>query len=248
MKKLIAANWKMHGRGDWAAKPGALASILDGNTPDNVQVLICPPSVYLSQIAQQTDKFGMNAGAQSCHSESSGAFTGEISAQMASDCGADYIICGHSERRAIFGESDAVVKAKAEAVIAAGMCAIICVGETLELRESGKAEYTVTAQMHGSIPEMSTALNTVIAYEPVWAIGTGKTATLDDIEQMHSHIRKVYGDMFSASSADNMRIQYGGSVKPANAKAILSTKGVDGALVGGASLNMEDFAKIILAG
>ena len=247
MKKLIAANWKMNGKSDWADKPAELNSVLDGKIPDSAQVLICPPSVYLTQIADNAHKYGMNAGAQNCHSEDSGAFTGEISAQMASDCHADYVICGHSERRAMFGDSDAVVKAKAQSVIQSAMVAIICVGETLEQRESGAANSTVEAQLRASIPEASTALNTVIAYEPVWAIGTGKTATLDDIEQMHAHIRSVYGEMFGKRSAKGLCIQYGGSVKPANAKDILSVDGVNGALVGGASLNMEDFAKIIQA-
>ncbi|WP_017930579.1 triose-phosphate isomerase [Robiginitomaculum antarcticum] len=248
MKKLVAANWKMNGEGSWSTKPAALASLLGDNMPENVQVLFCPPAVYLDRIATEAGKFGMNAGAQNCHASASGAFTGEISAQMAADCGADYVICGHSERRALFGETDAVVRAKADAVIAAGLSAIICVGETLAYRESGEAEATVEMQLKGSIPTTSTALNTVIAYEPVWAIGTGKTATLDDIEQMHGHIRKVYGQLLGDKSAGKLRIQYGGSVKPANAKEILSAKGVDGALVGGASLKMEDFAKIILAG
>ena len=247
MKKLIAANWKMNGQADWSDKPAQLSTILDGTIPKTAQVLICPPSVYLTQIADNAHKYGMNAGAQNCHSAESGAFTGEISAQMAADCHADYVICGHSERRAMFGDTDAVVQAKATSVIQSAMVAIICVGETLEQRESGAANSTVEAQLRASIPEASTALNTVIAYEPVWAIGTGKTATLDDIEKMHAHIRSVYRDMFGARSAKDLCIQYGGSVKPSNAKDILSTKGVDGALVGGASLKMEDFAKIILA-
>lgn len=247
MKKLIAANWKMNGQSDWASKPSQLFEILGQTIPNTAQILICPPSVYLDQIAQNAHKFGMNAGAQNCHSADSGAFTGEISTEMAADCHADYVICGHSERRAMFGDTDAVVNAKASSVIKSAMVAIICVGETLEQRESGQAESTVEEQLRESIPETSTALNTVIAYEPVWAIGTGKTATLDDIAQMHAHIRDVYGKMFGPQSAKELCIQYGGSVKPANASEILSLEGVNGALVGGASLKMEDFAKIILA-
>ncbi len=247
MKKLIAANWKMNGQSAWASKPEQLFDLLGKIIPDRSQILICPPSVYLQQVAKNAHKYGMNAGAQNCHSENSGAFTGEISANMAADCEADYIICGHSERRAMFGDTDATVKAKADSVITSAMGAIICVGETLDQRESGEANSTIESQLRASTPEASTALNTVIAYEPIWAIGTGKTATLEDIAQMHAHIRAVYSDMFGEKSAQDLCIQYGGSVKPANAKDILSTDGVDGALVGGASLNMEDFAKIVQA-
>ena len=228
-RPLIAANWKMHGRKAWAGKPAALAKLLP--TGVEADILICPPHPYVAMLAND---HGILVGGQDCHADESGAHTGEVSAEMLADCGASHVIVGHSERRAA-GESDADVRAKAEAALRAGLVPIVCVGETLERREAGQAESTVLAQLRASLPEGET----VVAYEPVWAIGTGKVATPDDIRAMHAAIREVVGD--------RTRILYGGSVKPANARDVLATADVDGALVGGAGLEMESLAEIVHA-
>lgn len=247
MDCYIAGNWKMNGRHDWAIKPSALMSELGGDVPDNVRVIFIPPALYVGDLAKSAHSAGLLAGAQNCHFEEGGAFTGEVSASMCADCEADFVICGHSERRAMFGETDEIVRKKALAVHEAGMTAIICIGETLEQRESGEANDVIAGQLKGSLPASTTSINTIIAYEPVWAIGTGKVAELDDIAQMHAHIRECVKVEFGEYTSENLPIQYGGSVKPGNAKEILALKDVNGALVGGASLDMESFAAIIMA-
>jgi len=223
---LIAGNWKMNGRADWAGKADALVKLTDGL--DGVELLLCPSHPYVAALAGQ----GVAIGGQDCHAESAGAHTGEVAAEMLADVGASYVIVGHSERRAS-GETDAEVKAKAEAAHRAGLTPIVCVGESLEQREAGSATDVVLGQIKGSLPD--SVGETVIAYEPVWAIGTGKVATPADIANMHAAIRAEVG---------KLRILYGGSVKPANAADVLGTANVDGALVGGASLDMESFAAI----
>ena len=225
---LIAGNWKMNGASDWGGKVSELAGLTKGL--EGVELLICPPHPYLAMLAGEPR---VHIGGQDCHAEPSGAHTGEVSAEMLRDVGASYVIVGHSERRAA-GETDAVVKAKAEAAHRAGLVPIVCVGEQLEERERGSAVDVVLGQVDGSWP--ATTGEVVVAYEPVWAIGTGKVATPADIAAMHGALRERLGQ--------GVRILYGGSVKPANAADVLGTANVDGALVGGASLDMESFAAI----
>lgn len=231
MRTLIAANWKMHGNMTWVEKPAAFEAILPRSDRADIDVLICPPSLYIAAMVSNTAAVAI--GAQDCHYADEGAHTGNISAKMIKDAGASYVIIGHSERREA-GETDADVQAKALAAARHQLTPIICVGESLAQREAGKAEAIVKAQLATSLP--ADQKDIVIAYEPIWAIGTGKVPTLKDIKKMHDHIRKIVGE--------NVRILYGGSVKPSNAKDILAIKNVNGALIGGASLDMESLAKI----
>jgi len=236
-RPLAAGNWKMNGLGADAGEIALLAAKLVVREAE-ADVLICPPATLLARMAVAFEGQGIAFGAQDCHAKPSGAHTGDISAEMIADAGGSYVIVGHSERRAGYGESDATVAAKAAAALNAGLTAIVCVGETLDEREAGKALAVVDAQVQGSLPAGATPENTVIAYEPVWAIGTGKTPSLDDIAEMHAAIRARLG-------SPGFRILYGGSVKPANAAQILGLANVDGALVGGASLKAADFDAII---
>ncbi|HTJ62169.1 MAG TPA: triose-phosphate isomerase [Alphaproteobacteria bacterium] len=241
-RTLVAGNWKMNGsRADIAAFAAKLADLGEPKRRENVELLICPPAPYVESLAVLS-KFKVGIGGQDCHAEASGAFTGEVSATMLRDVGAIYVIVGHSERRAMFGETDAVVRSKAEAALKHGLIPIICVGETLQEREAGKADAVVRAQVAGSIPDGIAGESLIVAYEPVWAIGTGRAATLDDIAAMHHVIR----ESLAAKSADADRglILYGGSVKPSNAAEILALDLVDGALIGGASLDAADFIAI----
>ena len=235
MRPLIAANWKMHGDRAWFSKPEELDSILPADEREEIDVLICPPSPFIDGLAKSSENTKIQIGGQNCHSEVSGAHTGEVAAEMLVSAGATYVIVGHSERRAQ-GESDADVKAKAEAARRAGLIPIICVGETLKERRAGLAKDIVGDQLKASCPE---SRNIVIAYEPIWAIGTGETASTSDIAEIHAEIRELIGD--------DIRILYGGSVKPANAEAILGTDNVNGALIGGASLEMDSLAEICRA-
>ena len=236
MRPLIAGNWKMHGDMTWIEKPEAFNRLYPAIKRPGIDVLICPPSLYIAPLVKSCQKADVFLGAQNCHAEIKGAHTGEISAEMLADIGANYVILGHSERRTA-GETDSEVKAKSEAAIRAKITPIICVGETLSQREAGQAKAIVESQIKASLPEKgSRSLDIVIAYEPVWAIGTGKTATPDDIDEMHKHISQL--------TQGRYRLLYGGSVKPGNAKEILAIKDVHGALIGGASLNMEDFVAI----
>ena len=236
MRPLIAGNWKMHGDMDWIDKPGEFKALMPVAEREHLDVLICPPSVFIASMAASCFEANIHLGAQNCHTAESGAHTGEVSAGMVKSAGASFVIVGHSERRAS-GETDANVAAKAMAAVKQGLTPIICVGESLDIRKAGDAESVVSAQIKASVPEGLT--DYVLAYEPIWAIGTGMTATADDIKAMHAVIREIVGP--------SVRILYGGSVKPANAKEILGTKNVNGALIGGASLEMESLAAIARA-
>ena len=231
LRKLIAGNWKMHGSLAALAELDTIAVAAQGR---GVDVAICPPFTLITAAAGRA---GVAIGAQDCHAAAKGAHTGCVSAAMLVEAGATLCIVGHSERRADNHETDAEVKAKAEAVIAAGMTAIVCVGETVEQRKAGDAIAVVESQLAGSLPETRAKL--VVAYEPVWAIGTGLTPSTADVAEMHAAIRAIVGS--------DVRILYGGSVKPSNAAELLHVANVDGALVGGASLTAADFVPIIVA-
>ena len=244
MRALVAGNWKMNGLTAALDEIAALKAGLAAR-PAACDVLVCPPATLIAQAAKVADRV-FALGGQDCRAEASGAFTGDISAEMLKDAGASAVIVGHSERRQYHGERDEDVAAKAKAAWRAGLKAIVCVGETLEQREAGTANHICGGQIAGSLPEGAHAGNTAIAYEPVWAIGTGRTATLDDIAAMHAHVR----DCLVKGSGEKGRaipILYGGSVKPDNAAAILAVAEVGGALVGGASLKAADFLAIIRA-
>lgn len=243
MQKLAAGNWKMNGLAESLAEIDALAA---AHPAPGCEVLICPPATLLSRLSERASGSAIRTGGQDCHASASGAHTGDVSAEMIADAGGAYVIVGHSERRADHGETDAVVRAKSEAAWRAGLAAVICIGETLEQREAGKTIDVVAAQLEGSVPDGATAANTVIAYEPVWAIGTGKVPTLEEIGEVHDDIRARLTDRFGAEAA-GIRILYGGSVKPSNAAEIFGVSNVDGALVGGASLKASDFGGIVAA-
>jgi triosephosphate isomerase (TIM) len=241
LRPLIAGNWKMN---LLKADAVALAAVLAEHmkVERGLDMVVCPPAQLLAPVAGCLEGSGLGLGGQDCHAKVSGAHTGDVSAVMLGDIGCGHVIVGHSERRADHGESDAMVRAKAEAAHAAGLIAIICVGETEAERDAGKAMDVVENQLRGSVPAGATAANTVVAYEPVWAIGTGKTATTADIAEIHGHARGVLKQI--AGDGDGVRILYGGSVKPGNAAEILSVPDVGGALVGGASLVADDFIGI----
>lgn len=245
-RPLVAGNWKMNGLKAAVAEFGAIAAGYDAALRAKTELMVCPPATLLSTLAVVALGSRVGIGAQDCHAKASGAHTGDISAEMIADAGASAVIVGHSERRADHGESDATVRAKAEAAWRAGLTAIVCVGETRAEREAGAALDIVRGQLAGSLPDGATAANTVIAYEPVWAIGTGLTPTIADIAQMHADMRSVLVARFGAEGA-GMRLLYGGSVKPENAREILHVADVDGALVGGASLKAETFLPIARA-
>ncbi|MBN8534877.1 MAG: triose-phosphate isomerase [Rhizobiales bacterium] len=243
-KPLIAGNWKMNGL---RADLGEIQAMAKGATVAlrrKADLLICPPATVISKATMNTIGTGIAIGAQDCHAKASGAHTGDVSAAMLFDAGATAVIVGHSERRTDHAEKDADVKAKAEAVIGQGMLAIICVGETRAEREAGKALAVVRRQLRGSVPAGGSAADIVVAYEPVWAIGTGLTPTNADIAEMHADIRKTLKGILAKGEAEKCRILYGGSVKPSNAAEILALDDVDGALVGGASLKAADFLAI----
>ena len=242
-KPLIAGNWKMNGTRASLAGIRALARAL-GQLELGCEIVVCPPATLLSASSDAL-KRRLWLGAQDCHPSPSGAHTGDISAEMLADAGAKMVIVGHSERRADHGETNALVAAKTAAVHRARLKAIICVGETQAERDSGQTLAVIKAQLKSCLPKQANAANTIIAYEPVWAIGTGRTPTLDDIAQVHAFIREELGACLSAEVAGKMRILYGGSVKPQNAPGILALTHVDGALVGGASLKAADFLPII---
>lgn len=243
IKPLIAGNWKMNGGKADLAEIEAMAGAINGSMPDRLDALICLPATLVSDGAGKADGSALAIGGQDCHTAASGAHTGDISAAMLLDAGAEAAIVGHSERRADHGEGDELVRAKAVAAASAGLTAIICVGETKEEREGGKALEVIAAQLAGSLPDET---GFVIAYEPVWAIGTGLTATPQDVAQVHAAIRTILVERFGAAGGST-RILYGGSVKPANAGELLAVENVDGALVGGASLKAEDFLAICAA-
>jgi triosephosphate isomerase len=247
LRQLIAGNWKMNGLSADLAELEALKQGLEqgpGASPA-CDVLVCPPASLIGRAAAAIgDAFAL--GGQDCRAEACGAFTGDISAEMLKDAGASAVIVGHSERRQYHGERDPDVAAKARAAWRAGLIAVICVGETEAERDAGDAHNICGGQVAGSVPKEATAANTAIAYEPVWAIGSGKTPSEADIVAMHAHIRAC-AVAHLGEAGRKMRILYGGSVKPSNAKAILSLNDVNGALVGGASLKARDFLEIVAA-
>jgi triosephosphate isomerase len=244
MRSLVAGNWKMNGLAASLAELVSLKTALAAKAPA-CEVLVCPPFTLLAQAAWAVkDAFAL--GGQDCSPKDGGAFTGDISAAMLKDAGASYVIAGHSERRQYHGERDGDVAAKTEAAWRAGLNVIICVGETEAQRDAGDAHGICAGQLDASVPDGATAQNTAIAYEPVWAIGTGKTPTAADIMAMHGHIRSCLVRRLG-EGARGMRILYGGSVKPDNAAEILNLPEVNGALVGGASLKGADFLGIITA-
>jgi triosephosphate isomerase len=242
-RKLAAGNWKMNGS---AAALAEVKALIAAHPDPSCEVLLCPPATLIAQMVWHRGGSYLKVGAQDCHPEASGAHTGDISAALLADAGASHVITGHSERRTDHGESDALVAAKSRAAHAWGLTAIICVGETLAERQSGTTLAVVGRQLAGSLPEGSTPENTVVAYEPVWAIGTGLTPTLPQIAEVHDSLRAGLTARFGASG-EGFRILYGGSVKPSNAAEIFATSNVDGALVGGASLKASDFGAIVAA-
>jgi len=240
LRKLVAGNWKMNGSLDSLAELDAIAAAA-GARPE-VDVAVCPPFTLIAPAVSRVPSLAI--GAQDCHAAAKGAHTGCISATMLVEAGAKLCIVGHSERRADQHESDAEVQAKAAAAIAAGLLTIVCVGETEAERDAGRAVAVVESQLGGSIPRHGAAATMVVAYEPVWAIGTGRTPSVDDVAEMHAAIRARLRDLLGAEGGA-VRILYGGSVKPDNAMELLSVANVDGALVGGASLTAAQFVPII---
>ena len=239
-RKIVAGNWKMNGL---RAGLNEIALIKPGAEAASAEVVICPPATLIAAMADAAGPIAV--GGQDCHPATHGAHTGDVSAAMIADAGGRFAIVGHSERRADHGETDQIIHAKAEAAWAAGLTAIICVGETEAERDAGRARDVVATQLAGSVPDGATAANTVIAYEPVWAIGTGRVPVIADIADMHDHLRAALVTRFA--DGDGFRILYGGSVKGSNAAEIFAVENVDGGLVGGASLQASDFLPIIAA-
>jgi triosephosphate isomerase (TIM) len=243
IRPLVAGNWKMNGLTGSLAEAEAMAKGLASEATD---VLICPPATLVAALAARLAGARIAVGGQDCHTKSSGAHTGDISAEMLKDAGATAVIVGHSERRTDHLEMDALVRSKAEAAHRAGLTAIVCVGETAVERQGGRTIDVVSRQLAGSLPEVCRAGDTIVAYEPVWAIGTGLTPTATDVAEVHAAIRAALAARFGPEG-QAMRILYGGSVKPANAKELIAVPHVNGALVGGASLKAADFLGIIAA-
>lgn len=241
LKKLVAGNWKMHGTGDALGEVAAIAGAAQSFSCD---VALCLPATLIERAVRAAPGFAV--GGQDCHAAESGAHTGDISAAMLKDAGARLTIVGHSERREAHGESDADVRAKTEAALAAGLAVILCVGESLEIRVAGEAVATVSGQLDASLPPAVESARLAVAYEPIWAIGTGRIPSMDDIAEMHAALRgrlvAAYGE-----AGRQVRILYGGSVKASNAAEIFAVQDVDGALVGGASLKSADFLPIVSA-
>jgi triosephosphate isomerase len=238
---LIAGNWKMNGTAGALAEAQAVAA---GAPASGVRVALCPPATLVERMSRALAGGAVAIGGQDCHAEASGSFTGDVSAEMLADAGASLVILGHSERRAVHGESDGDVAAKVAAALRGGLEPIICVGETLDEREAGRALEVVTRQVRGSLPTSLAGKAFTVAYEPVWAIGTGLTPSSEDIVEIHQAIRATLREMFGAGG-DAPAILYGGSVKPGNAAEILGLPEVGGALVGGASLKAADFLAIV---
>ncbi|MAT71244.1 MAG: triose-phosphate isomerase [Planctomycetaceae bacterium] len=248
-KFLIAGNWKMN---TTAASGAELAGAVAAQAGElsAVDLLVCPPSVYLAGVKAAIGDANVALGAQNMYHEASGAFTGEVSADMLKDVGCTHVILGHSERRHILGETDEDINKKTKAALAAGLIPVVCVGELLEEREAGKTAEVIQTQFDGSLAGLTAeqVAGTVIAYEPVWAIGTGKVATPEQAEEVHADLRKLIAERYNAATAEAVRILYGGSVKPDNATELLGQDDVDGALIGGASLKAADFVAIAKAG
>jgi triosephosphate isomerase len=244
-RPLVAGNWKMNGL---AASAGELRAIIAGGSAAAVvaDLLVAPPATLVAAFAAAARGSPVGIGGQDCHAEPSGAYTGDVSAEMLADAGASAVIVGHSERRTYHKETDAQVCAKTRAVWRAGLTAIVCIGETQGEREAGKALDVVGTQLAGSVPDGASALNLVVAYEPVWAIGSGLTPTPADVAEVHAFVRGRLAGRFGPPG-EGVRVLYGGSVKPSNAKELLGIANVDGALVGGASLKAADFLGIAAA-
>lgn len=247
IRPLVAGNWKMNGLGAAIAEAEAVKAALDnGGLKIAADVMIAPPATLLMRLAQALSGGALTFAGQDCHARAQGAHTGDVSAEMLKDAGAAAVIVGHSERRADHGETDAAVRLKAEAAHRAGLSAIVCIGETQGERHAGETLQVVGRQLKASLPDAATAVNTIVAYEPVWAIGTGLTPTLEDVAEVHGAIRRDLAARFK-SEGEKIRVLYGGSVKPDNAKALMGVGNVNGALVGGASLKASDFLAIIRA-
>ncbi|MBU4529620.1 MAG: triose-phosphate isomerase [Hoeflea sp.] len=246
IRPLVAGNWKMNGTRESLDQIKAIAAGLGPDLADRIDALICPPATLLYVATALADDSPLSIGGQDCHTEQSGAFTGDISAKMIADCLGTHVLVGHSERRTLHGETSATVRAKAEAAKQAGLVRIICIGETEAERKAGATLDVLGHQLAGSVPEGATAEDTVIAYEPVWAIGTGLTPTVADVTEAHGFIRAEMVKRFAGEGA-SMRLLYGGSVKPDNAAELLGVPHVDGALIGGASLKAADFLAICKA-
>ena len=243
-RPLIVGNWKMNGlRAEARALALDLARRLRAATAPGFDMMLCPPFPLLADVAEAVRGSGLGLGAQDCHAKPAGAFTGDVAAALLKDLGCSAVIVGHSERRTLHGETDAVVKAKAEAALAAGLTAIVCIGETEAERDSGRTLEVVASQIDGSLPHAASATSLVLAYEPVWAIGTGRTPTPDDVQQVHAAARTRLAGRLAGGATESVkvRILYGGSVNAANASRLLGLDDVDGGLVGGASLKADDF-------
>jgi triosephosphate isomerase (TIM) len=246
---IVAGNWKMNKTpAEARALIAGIRALLDG-TACPVEVVVCPPLVDLMVAAETLKGSAIGLGAQNMHQAASGAYTGEVSAQMLVEAGVKYVILGHSERRALFGETDALVNAKTKTALTAGLVPIVCVGETLREREDDKTSAVVTARVKGSLADLGADLaRCVVAYEPVWAIGTGRTATPGQAQEVHALIRRVLADLSTGQIANTVRIQYGGSMKPDNAAELMAQPDIDGGLIGGASLKADAFVEIVQAG
>src|ERR1700738_3730843 len=246
-KKIVAANWKMNMTQAESAR-FVESLLIDLGDITDVEVVIVPPFTAIRKVTEALGKAqNIKIGAQNMHWEQNGPFTGEISAALLRDLFVRYVVIGHSERRTLFGETDEIVNRKVRAAHEAMLRPILCVGESLEQRERGEVEQVLSTQLRGSVagPGAKELQEPVIAYEPVWAIGTGKTATADQAQEAHAFVRRVLGEISDEATADKIRIQYGGSVKPDNARTLLSQPDIDGALVGGASLDPRSFAQIV---
>ncbi|MBP1588794.1 MAG: triose-phosphate isomerase [Kiritimatiellae bacterium] len=247
-KKIVAGNWKMN------MTVAEAKTLVAGLKPElanfrEVEVVVCPPFTALAAVSAELQGTNIDLGAQNMHWEKSGAYTGEVSPEMLRELFCHYVILGHSERRTYFHETDEIVNRKVKAALSWGLHPIVCVGETLQQREAGEVESVITTQVRGSLAGLSPReiLDSVIAYEPVWAIGTGKTATSAQAQEVHALIRKILGQMFDPAVAQGVRIQYGGSMKPANARELLSMPDIDGGLIGGAALKADSFIAIAKA-
>ena len=243
MKKLAAGNWKMNGT---AAALAEVDALIAAHPAPGCEMLLCPPATLLARMAATAKGTALSVGGQDCHAAPSGAHTGDISAPMLRDAGATHVIVGHSERRTDHAETDTTVRAKAEAAMAAGLIAIVCIGETEAERDAGQTLDVIGRQLDGSVPQGATAATLVVAYEPVWAIGTGRTPTIAEIAEVHAFLRDRLTALIGTEAA-GVRLLYGGSVKPSNAAEIFAVPHVDGALVGGASLKAADFCAIVAA-
>jgi len=244
-KPIVGGNWKMNLHAEEAQS--LLGELAEAGLADSVDTVVCPPFPYLAAAAQQLSGTGIQLGAQDVSSEANGAFTGEVSCSMLKDVGVQWVLTGHSERRHVIGESDVLINAKTRAALDAGLKVILCIGEKIEQREANQTNAINAAQLAYGLAGVSAdqLANVVIAYEPVWAIGTGKTASADDAQNAHAYIRQALANLYDQSVADAMRIQYGGSCKPANAEQLFSQADIDGGLIGGASLKSADFKAII---